>query len=279
MDKRQLDLLIISGTQLGTSQCHALELLQYLKSVRPEILVLNGGFIEVTKFDKDKLSKSHQAIIREVINLALAGTKVYYVTPNKKQLEQDFDALWEGAIQLREKLDLRLKGQRYWFFPGVGLEPLLKVPAFLLRPGSITYRLLSAGNKLWLKCSDLFKRNKNAAVKSIDQASKRSPEMIEAFEERVTKLALEQGYDYIACAYAPEGVIKQFLKDECKIVYMNAGNWSENLSSLEFRFGKWKVYHYDELDYKLVNPPLKSEKEKVEAIKAVAKSGFGSIVE
>ena len=43
--KREPDIVVISDVHLGTYGCHAQELLHYLKSIKPQTLVLNGDFV------------------------------------------------------------------------------------------------------------------------------------------------------------------------------------------------------------------------------------------
>ena len=43
--KRKIEIVILSDTHLGTFGCHAKELLSYLRSIEPEMLILNGDFI------------------------------------------------------------------------------------------------------------------------------------------------------------------------------------------------------------------------------------------
>ena len=50
--KRELDIAIISDVHLGTYGCHAKELLNYLKSIKVDTLVLNGDFIDIWQFKK-----------------------------------------------------------------------------------------------------------------------------------------------------------------------------------------------------------------------------------
>ena len=40
--KRNVDLVVISDVHLGTYGCHAKELLQYLKSIKPQTLILRA---------------------------------------------------------------------------------------------------------------------------------------------------------------------------------------------------------------------------------------------
>ena len=56
---RKLDILVISDVHLGTFGCNAKKLLNYLRSVKPKILVLNGDIIDGWQFTKYYLSLIH----------------------------------------------------------------------------------------------------------------------------------------------------------------------------------------------------------------------------
>ena len=50
MAKRKVQICVISDVHLGFVGCRAKELLQYLKSIDPEILILNGDIIDIWQF-------------------------------------------------------------------------------------------------------------------------------------------------------------------------------------------------------------------------------------
>ena len=50
--KRKIDILVLSDVHLGTYGCHARELLQYLKSINPKTIILNGDIIDIWQFSK-----------------------------------------------------------------------------------------------------------------------------------------------------------------------------------------------------------------------------------
>lgn len=52
MNKRPLDVCVISDIHLGTFGCHAQEVLNYLKSIEPKTLILNGDIIDIWQFNK-----------------------------------------------------------------------------------------------------------------------------------------------------------------------------------------------------------------------------------
>jgi UDP-2,3-diacylglucosamine pyrophosphatase LpxH len=51
-NQRALDLLVLSDVHLGTYGCHAKELLQYLKSLEPKEVVLNGDIVDMWQFSR-----------------------------------------------------------------------------------------------------------------------------------------------------------------------------------------------------------------------------------
>ena len=64
--KRELDIAIISDVHLGTYGCHAKELLNYLGSIKPKTLILNGDFIDIWQFKKNWFPTDHLKIIQNL---------------------------------------------------------------------------------------------------------------------------------------------------------------------------------------------------------------------
>ncbi|MCB0853330.1 MAG: metallophosphoesterase, partial [Bacteroidetes bacterium] len=82
MKKRKVEIAVISDLHLGTYGCRANELVKYLKSIQPEMLILNGDIIDIWQFSKRYWPKSHMQVIKEIIKLAARDIPVYYLTGN-----------------------------------------------------------------------------------------------------------------------------------------------------------------------------------------------------
>ena len=78
---------VISDVHLGTYGCHAAELLKYLKSIKPETLVLNGDIIDIWQFSKSYFPKEHMQVIKQITGMIAKGVKVYYITGNHEALK------------------------------------------------------------------------------------------------------------------------------------------------------------------------------------------------
>ncbi|MBC7868062.1 MAG: metallophosphoesterase, partial [Gloeobacteraceae cyanobacterium ES-bin-316] len=80
--KRKLDILVLSDIHLGTYGCHARELLHYLKTIKPKIVVLNGDIIDIWQFSKRYWPKSHMKVVKHLMGWMSKGTKIWYITGN-----------------------------------------------------------------------------------------------------------------------------------------------------------------------------------------------------
>ena len=85
-----MDIAVLSDIHLGTYGCHAKELLCYLKSIRPKILVLNGDIIDVWQFSKRYWPKSHMKVVKHLLGLISKRTKIYYITGNHDEMLRRF---------------------------------------------------------------------------------------------------------------------------------------------------------------------------------------------
>ena len=61
MNKRHVDVVVMSDFHLGTYGCHAQEILTYLKSISPRLLILNGDIIDGWQFSKHYFPAVHMA--------------------------------------------------------------------------------------------------------------------------------------------------------------------------------------------------------------------------
>jgi len=77
MKKRNVEVVVISDIHLGTYGCHAKELLQYLKSINPKKVLLNGDIIDIWQFKKRYWPKSHMKIIKHLMGWITKGVRRY----------------------------------------------------------------------------------------------------------------------------------------------------------------------------------------------------------
>jgi len=123
MEKRALDVVVISDVHLGTYGCRAKELVAYLKSIHPNILILNGDIIDGWQFTKRYFPASHMAVIKEILNLITKGTRVFYITGNHDELLRRYADFQLSHFTLTDKLVLEIDNKMTWIFHGDVFDP------------------------------------------------------------------------------------------------------------------------------------------------------------
>jgi UDP-2,3-diacylglucosamine pyrophosphatase LpxH len=75
LKKRKVDVVVISDVHLGTFGCHAKELTEYLSTIKPKILILNGDIIDIWQFRKSYFPVNHLKVIKKIISLSTKAQK------------------------------------------------------------------------------------------------------------------------------------------------------------------------------------------------------------
>lgn len=254
--KREVDIAIISDVHLGTYGCHARELLNYLRSIKPEMLILNGDFIDTWQFRKRYFPRSHMQVIQRILKMASAGVRVYYITGNHDDILRRYSDFSAGNIHLRDKLILKLKGQTCWIFHGDIFDLFIRYSPLLSRLGGKGYDWLIRLNRFINKLRMAMGLPRMSFAKRVKHRVKEAVKFISDFENTALQLAAEQNYDYVICGHIHRPQMRVEEVQGKKITYFNAGDWVESLTALEYKWGRWSMYEYDEADYQLVNPKL-----------------------
>ncbi len=253
--KRDVDIVIISDVHLGTYGSHARELLNYLKSIRPGTLILNGDFIDMWQFRKKYFPKDHMQVIHQVLKLALSGTKVYYITGNHDDMLRRFSDFSTGTFNLRDQLIIQLRGEKYWIFHGDIFDASLNYSKWIAKLGGKGYDWLILFNRVINKWRERLGMRRMSFATRIKRSMKKAVKYINNFEQCALKLAKEQGYDYVICGHIHKPQVRVEETAKGKVTYLNSGDWVENLTALEYQTGKWSLYEYNEADFEYVYQP------------------------
>jgi len=247
MIKRPVDVAVISDVHLGTYGCHANELLTYLKSISPQILVLNGDIIDGWQFSKRYFPVSHMSVIKEIFSLASKGTRVVYITGNHDEALRRYSDLSLGNFLLTDKFLLEIDGKTTWIFHGDVFDNTTKGSAKILaKLGGHGYDLLILLNRLVNFISKMLGKEKVSLSKKVKIAVKKAVTYINNFETTVAELAIEQKYDNVICGHIHMPAKKKIETTTGSVMYLNSGDWIENLTALEYTDKEWTIYQHDQ---------------------------------
>lgn len=250
MKKRNLELVILSDVHLGTFGCRARELWQYLSSIRPKTLVLNGDIIDIWQFRKNYFPKSHLRVIQQVIEMAAEGTEVYYLTGNHDEALRKLSDLRVGNLVLEDRVVLPVGEKKVWIFHGDIFDRSIQRAKWLAKLGSFGYDLLIRLNTFTNWVSAKFGGGRYSFSKAIKNGIKSAVDYVNDFEETVASMAIRQNYDYVACGHIHQPKIRHMKTKRGACTYLNSGDWIENLTALEWMGDEWNLYRYREEDYR-----------------------------
>lgn len=246
MKKRKLDLAIISDVHLGTYGSHAVELYNYLNSIKPKILVLNGDIIDIWQFRKSYFPKAHLKVIKKIIDLASKGTKVYYITGNHDELLRKFSDSFMGNFCVVDKLVLDLDGNKAWIFHGDVFDASVQHSKWIAKLGGLGYDYLILFNRFVNWILKKLGKEPYSFSRKIKASVKKAVKHISDFENTATELAIEKGYQYVICGHIHEPKIIRKENKNGSVLYLNSGDWVENLTALEYKKKRWKLYRYED---------------------------------
>jgi UDP-2,3-diacylglucosamine pyrophosphatase LpxH len=255
--KRELDLVILSDVHLGAYGCHAKELNNYLKSIQPRTLVLNGDIFDIWNFKKRYFPKDHLEVLRRLLKMAVQGTKIYYLTGNHDDLLRKFGEVTLGLVELRNKLVFQIDGKTHWVFHGDVFDASIHRARWLAKLGGQGYELLIRVNRFINSVRGLFGLGPVSFAARVKKSVKGAVKYISDFEDTAISLAAEKNYDYVICGHIHRPQMRQVTTPEGKTVtYLNSGDWVEHLTALECDGGAWRIYQYNDADFVQPNPRL-----------------------
>ncbi|MFC5283611.1 UDP-2,3-diacylglucosamine diphosphatase [Pedobacter alpinus] len=245
MSKREVDIVIISDVHLGTYGCHAKELLMYLKSIKPKMLILNGDIIDIWQFSKSYFPEDHLKVIRRILKFVSDGVPVYYLTGNHDEMLRKFADFNMGGLKLLNKLIFNLDGKKAWVFHGDVFDVTMQHSKWLAKLGAIGYDTLIMINSITNWALLKMGKKKYSFSQKIKASVKEAVKFINQFEQTAAELAIEKGYSFVICGHIHHPEIREIVNNKGKVTYLNSGDWVESLTALEYNENKWSIYKYD----------------------------------
>jgi UDP-2,3-diacylglucosamine pyrophosphatase LpxH len=240
---RNLEILVLSDLHLGTYGSRANQLLQYLKSVSPKHVILNGDLIDFWQLRPGFWPQSHTAVIEHVLMWLKSGVRVDYICGNHDETLRRFLGFTHGNLSILNELVLEQNGKKVWFTHGD------------LFDGSMENKRLAKWGGRWYDRSIYWNDQLNRLLlkvglkpvqisKSLKDGVKRMVNKKHKWEETAAEAAVNNGYDLLVVGHIHKPEIREIQTTNGRVLYLNSGDWMENLSSLEYQEGKWTLYRH-----------------------------------
>jgi len=265
MERRSVDVVVLSDIHLGTYGCKAKELLNYLQSIQPGLLILNGDIIDGWQFSKSFFPSIHMQVIKELMRFLSQGTRVIYITGNHDEMMRKYSDLQIGNFTLTDKMVIEIDHKMTWIFHGDVFDNTTQGSARMIaKLGSNGYGLLILFNRMINAMLAFIGREKISISKKIMAGVNKAVAKVNDLEQIAASIAINKKYDYVICGHIHQPSIRNIENEEGKVVYMNSGDWVEHMTALEYTEKNWRLFYYDPKDY-----PVSDQKETKQSLNVI----------
>jgi UDP-2,3-diacylglucosamine pyrophosphatase LpxH len=265
MERRHLDVVVLSDIHLGTYGCRAKELLNYLRSIQPDMLILNGDIIDGWQFSKRFFPSSHMQVIRELMQFITNGSRVVYITGNHDEMMRKYTDLHIGQFTLVDKMVLEIDQKMTWIFHGDVFDNTTQGSARMIaKLGSNGYGLLILFNRMVNALLGFIGREKISISKKFMEGVNKAVAKVNDLEQIASTLAIKKNYDYVICGHIHQPALHIIENADGKVIYMNSGDWVEHMTSLEYENKNWRLFEYQAKDF-----PVSHQKETKQTLNVV----------
>ncbi|MGR9088554.1 MAG: UDP-2,3-diacylglucosamine diphosphatase [Gammaproteobacteria bacterium] len=235
----------ISDLHLGSAQCQADVLLDFLKNNDSEKLYLVGDIIDFWALSKKMYwPREHNTVIQKVLRKARHGTQIIYVPGNHDENVRDYNQYVFGDIVVRN-LDVHTtsSGMKFLVVHGDEYDTIAKHARWIARLGSAGYDFLLEVNRLLRLVRRFLGIQSNFSLSAFVKFKvKNIVQFISEYEESIVTTLKDKGLDGVICGHIHHAEIK----DIDGFMYVNTGDFVESCTAIVEHFNgslelvKWR---------------------------------------
>lgn len=250
LDKQQLKTIWLSDIHLGSKDCKAQFLLDFLNRNHCDTLYLVGDIIDLWAMKRHFLwPDSHQQVLDKLLEIARSGTRVIYIPGNHDDLANKLaDHHLLNIEIISEHIHTTTMGKKLLIVHGDQFDPAVRCSKIYQQFGTISYSFLLFLNR-W---SNLLRRWTNRPYWSLAYYLKNrvrnARAAILAFEQAAVDACKSRGLDGIVCGHIHQPELRQI----DGIAYCNDGDWVESCTALvEDHKGRLELVHWGDIQHAL----------------------------
>lgn len=235
--------IFISDVHLGTKDCKAEQLNNFLKHNTCNTLYLVGDIIDAWKIKQNKWrwKQSHTNVIRRILGHAKRDTRVVYVLGNHDEFLRPFLQynLNFGMVEMHNQIEhIGADGRHYLVVHGDLFDGITRLAPWISMLGDRAYDFILAVNSRFNWIRHRFGIGYWSLSLYLKQRVKKAVDFIFQFEKNLSAYCKKRGFDGVICGHIHHAEIK----DIDGVVYMNDGDWVESCTALvEHHDGRWEV--------------------------------------
>lgn len=221
----------ISDLHIGSSQCQANILLDFLKHNESEKLYLVGDIIDFWALSKKTYwPTEHNTVIQKILRKARHGTQVIYVPGNHDENIREYDNYVFGEIVVKNSdVHTAVDGRRFLIVHGDEYDTIAQYHQWVAKLGSVGYDALLQINRIirffrrWLGIKSHF-----SLAAFIKFKVKNVVQFISDYEQSIVTTLNKEGLDGVICGHIHHAEIKMI----DQFLYVNTGDFVESCTAI-----------------------------------------------
>lgn len=236
--------IFISDLHIGSSQCQADVLLDFLKYNESDVLYLVGDIVDFWALSKKVYwPKTHNTIIQKILRKARHDTHVVYVPGNHDENVREYDDYVFGDIVVKNSVvHVTAAGKRLLVVHGDEYDTIAKYHRWIAKLGSKGYDFLLALNRLLRAIRRFLGIQSHFSLAAFVKFKvKNTVQFISDYEESIVATLVDEGLDGVICGHIHHAEIK----DMGGLLYVNTGDFVESCSAIvEHEDGRLELIHW-----------------------------------
>jgi UDP-2,3-diacylglucosamine pyrophosphatase LpxH len=236
----------ISDIHLGTRDCRTDLLLDFLRSVHADELILVGDVVDFWSLRRSLYwPQAHSDVLRCLLGKAKYGTRLIYVPGNHDEQLRDVCGSQFGLLEVhREYLHETANGQRLLVMHGDEFDGAVKCNRWLAALGSGLYDVALTLNRAVNQLRHRFGYGYWSLATYLKSRIGNAIQYVRRFEHAAAHTARKRGLDGIVCGH----IHRPELGDRDGVLYCNSGDWVDSCSALiERRDGQLELWHWADI--------------------------------
>jgi len=234
----------ISDLHLGSTQCQADVLLDFLKYNESETLYLVGDIIDFWSLSKKMYwPTDHNTVIQKILRKARHGTQVIYIPGNHDENIREYDNYVFGGITVK-KTDVHTTatGKKFLIVHGDEYDTIAQCHKWIAKIGNDGYDFLLWVNRIIRIARKTLGIQSNFSLAAyVKFKVKNAVQFISDYEQSIVSTLKGQNLDGVICGHIHHAEIK----DMDGFLYINTGDFVESCSAVvEHNDGTIELIHW-----------------------------------
>jgi len=228
--KIQLRAVFLSDVHLGSRDCRARELLDFLATIEVDYLYLVGDIIDLWSLRKSFYwPQEHNEVLRTILDMARGGTEVTYIPGNHDEELREFCGSVFGNLRIRRRfVHSTADGREFLVLHGDEFDAAVKCSRWLARFGSVAYDFTMRINRMMNAARRLLGLNYWSLAGYLKLRLPNAVRYVQAFEHAAAQAAVQRGLDGVVCGHIHRAGIREI----DSVTYCNDGEWVESCTAL-----------------------------------------------